>query len=372
MRAKARTAAAYAVAGMVHLMTAALFIGSVLLIVIGWRTVVQPMMGLALLGLALAMRPRSGHLNPDLPTLREADAPALFDLLGGIAGTCGVRPPDSVQLTPEFSVTVTHYGFPRKRCLVVGLLLWAAYPPQQRVAAVAHALAHGAPRNIRSRAFVATALESLTAGSWTMRTNDTAYISWNADALAFGADHVAAGARSFNIRGRISEWVLWIPRAAMAATARLLLWLTLPAARGALLEADDAAARTASREAAVAALNDQDLARPICVEAHRLVIETKTLAPRRPTAVPQQDFWEKLARQAARLREQRGRDATRGSLDASRMARLSAAPTHRAAIALDEPGLTRMAEELRLPEKAVVDKMMRDGVAEAQQPIALR
>ncbi|MEU0206391.1 M48 family metallopeptidase [Streptomyces canus] len=208
MRVRARTAAAYAVAGTVHLVTAALFIGSVLLIVFGLNTVVQPMMGLALLGLALALRPRIGRLNPDLPTLREADAPALFDLLAGIADTCGVRPPETVQLAAEFSVTVTHYGFSRKRCLVVGLPLWAAYPPQQRVAAVAHALAYAAPRNARSRAFVAIALESLAAGLGTMRTNDTAYISWNANPLAFGADHVAAGARNFNIRGKFSEWVL--------------------------------------------------------------------------------------------------------------------------------------------------------------------
>ncbi|WP_333772961.1 hypothetical protein [Streptomyces sp. IBSBF 3136] len=369
---KARTAAAYAVAGMVHLVTAALFIGSVLLIVIGLRTVVQPMIGLVLLGLVLALRPRIGQLNPDLPTLREADAPALFDLLGGIADTCGVRPPDAVQLAPEFSVTVTHYGYLRKRCLVVGLPLWAAYPPQQRVAAIAHAMAYAAPRNVRSRAFVAMALESLTAGSGTMRANDTAYISWNVNALAFGAEEVAAGARTFNIRGKTSEWVLWIPRTAVAATARLLLWLTLPATRGAVLEADDAAARAASLEAVLAALNDQDLARPVCMEAHRLVIETKTLATKRSTAAPEQDFWEKLARQAARLREQRGGDATRDSLDASRVARLSAAPRHPAAITLDEPGLTRIADELRLPEKAVVDKMMRDGVADAQQPMALR
>ncbi|MGW2443595.1 hypothetical protein [Streptomyces sp. NPDC001675] len=369
---RARTAAAYAVAGAVHLVTAALFIGSVSLIVVGLRTVVQPMVGLALLGLALAMRPRIGQLNADLPTLRAADAPALFDLLGGIADTCGVRPPESVQLAPEFSVTVTHYGFTRKRCLVVGLPLWAAYPPQQRVAAIAHAMAYAAPRNVRSHAFVAMALESLTAGAKTVRANDTAYITQTTNALAYGADEVAAGARSFDIRVKTSEWVLWIPRTALAATARLLLWLTLPATQGALLEADDAAARTASSEAAAAALNDQDLARAVCMEAHRLVIETKTLATRRSTAASQHDFWEKLARQAARLRGQRAGDATRGSLDASRVARLSAPPRHLAAITLDEPGLTRIADELRLPEKAVLDKMMRDGVAEAQPSMALR
>lgn len=358
---------------MVHLMTVTLFIGSGLLMIVGWHTVVQPMMGLALLGLALALRPRTGQLNPDLPTLREEDAPALFDLLGRIAEKCGVRPPETVQFAAEFSVTVTHYGFSRKRCLVVGLPLWAVYPPQQRVAAVAHALAYAAaPRNARSRAFVAVALESLAAASGTMRANDTAYISWDANPLAFRAHHVAASARNFNIRGKFSEWVLVIPRAAMSATARLLLWLTLPASWSALLDADDAAARTASSEATVGALNDQDLARPVCVEAHRMVIETKTLAPRRSTRSPQQDYWEKLARQAARLRAQRGGDPTPKSLNASRVARLNAAPRCQEAITLEEPALSRIADELHRPEKAVVDKMMRDGVAEPPQPISMR
>lgn len=367
-RVGARTAAAYAVAGLVHLVTAALFTGSVLLIVVGFRTVVQPMTGLALLGLALAVRPRLGRLDPGLPTLREADAPALFDLLGGIADTCGVRRPEAVQLSPAFSVTVARYGLSRKRCLVIGLPLWATYPPQQRVAAVARALAYAAPRNVRSRAFVAMAVESLTAGSGAMWANDTTYISWHANPYAWRAGDVADGARRFDRRGRTSEWVLWIPRAVTAATARLLLRLTLPATRRALLEADDAAARAASTEAAVAALEDEGLARAVCVEAHRLVIETRTRAPRRSAAAPQPDFWEKVARHAAGLRERRGGDAVRSPLDASRVARLGAAPRHRATITADEPGLTRIADELRLPARAVVDTMMRDGVTVPQEP----
>ncbi|MFJ5969455.1 M48 family metallopeptidase [Streptomyces sp. NPDC093060] len=375
-RIKITTAAAYAVAGMVHLVTAALFTVSLLLIVLGFRTVVQPLVGLMPLGLALAMRPRPGRLNPDLPTLRGADAPVLFQLLNDIADRGGVRRPDTVQFTPDFSITVTHFGFRRKSCLVLGLPLWAAYPPQQRIAAVTHALAYTAPHNVRSRAFVATALEALTAGSETMRANGNAYISWNANAYAWRADDVAAGARRFNIRARTSEWVLWMPRAAMAATARLLLRLTLPALQSAQLEADDATARTASSEAAVAALNDQHLARAICLEVHRLVIETKTLSRTRSAATPHGDFWENVAHHAERLREHRGSgrssdpdalttafDVARDPFDALRMARLTDTPQHRATIVLNESSLTRIANELRLPEQAVLSKMMRDGIA---------
>ncbi|MET7860130.1 M48 family metallopeptidase [Streptomyces sp. NPDC005318] len=376
VRIKITTAAAYAVAGMVHLVTAALLTGSLLLIVLGFRTVVQPLVGLVLLGLVLAMRPRAGRLNPDLPTLREADAPALFELLDEIADTGGVRRLDTVQISPEFSVTVTHYGFHRRRCLVLGLPLWVAYPPQQRIAAVAHALAYAAPRNVRSRFLVATALESLTAGSETMRANTNAYISRNTNPNAWRAGDVAGGARRFNNRARTSEWLLWIPRAALAATARLLLWLTLPATQRAQLEADDATARTASSAAAVAALNDQHLARAICLEVHRLVIETKTLSRDRSTTARQRDFWASVAHHAARLRENRGSgqssdpdapaiafDDTHNPFDVLRMARLTNTPQHCATISLNASGLTRIAEELRLPEQAVLSKMMRDGIA---------
>lgn len=375
-RIKVTTAGAYAVAGMVHLVTAALLTGSLLLIVLGFRTVVQPLVGLVMLGLALAMRPRLGRLNPDLPTLREADAPALFQLLDEIADTGGARRLDSVQFSPEFSVTVTRYGFHRKRCLVLGLPLWVAYPPRQRIAAVAHALAYAAPHNVRSRFFVATALESLTAGSKAMRANTNAYISWNVNSYAWRAGDVAGGARRFNNRARTSEWLLWIPRAALAATARLLLWLTLPATQSAQWEADGATARTASSEAAVAALNDQYLARAICLEVHRLVIETKTLSGNRSATARQRDFWVNVAHHATRLREKRGSgqfagpdapavafDVSCNPFDALRMARLTNAPQHRATVILNESSLTRIADELRLPEQAVVSKMMRDGIA---------
>ncbi|MFE9497178.1 M48 family metallopeptidase [Streptomyces collinus] len=371
-------AAAYAVAGLVHLVTGALFTGSLLLIVVGFHTVTQPLIGFVLLVLALAMRPRVGRLDPDLPTLRPSDAPALFRLLDEVADASGVRHVDAVQFSTAFSVTVTRYGIRRRRCLVLGLPLWVACPPQQRVAAVAQALARTAPHDIRSGAFVGMALESLTAGLRTLRANGDAYIEWTNDPTAWRAGDVAGGARRFNARARSSEWLLWIPRTAMTATARLLLRLTLPATRNSQLEADDATARTASSEAAIAALNDQRLARAIGVEMHRLVIETKTLSRKRPATASQPDFWEAIACHAALLRETRdsdrptgaeapapASDAGRDPFDALRVTRLADHPRHPATVSLDEAGLSRIADELRTTGQALLAKMMRDGAVPA-------
>ncbi|MER6472600.1 M48 family metallopeptidase [Streptomyces collinus] len=372
------TATAYAVAGLVHLGTAALFAGSLLLIVVGFHTVTQPMIGLVVLALALAVRPRVGRLDPDLPTLRPSDAPALFRLLDEVADASEVRHIDTVQFSPAFSVTVTRYGIRRRRCLVVGLPLWAACPPQQRVAAVAQALARTAPHDIRSGACVGMALEALTAGLRTLRANDNAYIEWTNDPTAWRAGDVAAGARRIDARARSSEWLLWIPRSAMAATARLLLRLTLPATRNSRLAADDVTARTASSEAAVAVLNDQHLARAIGMETHRLVIATKTLSGKRSATASRPDFWESIACHAALLRESRDSarpagaeapaptsDAGGDPFDALRVTRLADHPRHPARVSLDEAGVSRIADELRAPGEALIAKMMRDGAVPA-------
>ncbi|MEU4037338.1 M48 family metallopeptidase [Streptomyces collinus] len=372
------TAAAYAVAGLVHLVTAALFTLSLLLIVVGFRTVTQPLIGLVVLAPAVALRPRVGRLDPDLPTLRPSDAPALFRLLDEVADACGVRHIDAVQFGPAFSVTVTRYGIRRRRCLVLGIPLWVACPPQQRIAAVTQALACSAPRSIRSGAFVGMALESLTAGLRTLRANGNTHIEWTNDPTAYRADAAASGVQRFNARARSSEWLLWIPRTAMAATARLLLRLTLPATRDSQLEADDTTARTASSEAAIAALNDQHLARAIGMETHRLVIETKTLSRKRSATASRPDFWESVAHHAAVLRENRDSDRPTGAgtpvpapgvtpdpFDTLRVARLADHPRHPATIRLDEAGLTRIADELRVPGQAVLSTIMRDGAAVA-------
>ncbi|MEU9203764.1 M48 family metallopeptidase [Streptomyces sp. NPDC048332] len=298
------TAAAYAVAGVVHLVTAGLFLTGLRLTVLGFRTFFQPWIGVLLLGMAVPLRPRSGRLDPDAPTVREADAPALFALVHRTADIAGVRRVDAVQFTADFSVSVIHYGLRRRRCLVLGLPLWAAYPPQQRVAAVAQALGASATRDVRDSAFVGSALRSLTAGSQAVQEGEPSATPPRISPVALGAAAVADGTRRFDARSRKSEWLLWIPRTALAATARLLLWLTEPAARRALFAADDASARAASSQAALAALRDRRLARAVGVEMHRLAIEKRTLAKALTPAAPHEDLWDVLNAHAARLRAQ--------------------------------------------------------------------
>ncbi|MGW0934110.1 M48 family metallopeptidase [Streptomyces sp. NPDC002666] len=370
----AGAAVAYAVAGAVHLVTAGLFLTGLRLTVLGFRTIFQPWIGLLLLSMAFAMRPRPGRLDPDAPTVREADAPALFELLHRTADIAGVRRVDAVQFTPDFSVSVVRYGLRRRRCFVLGLPLWAVSSPQQRVAAVTQALGRSAPSNVRDGAFVGTALRSLTAGSHAVQEGEPSATPPRISPVAIGAAAVADGTRRFDARSRKSEWLLWIPRTVLAVTARLLLWLTEPAARRALFEADDASARAASSQAALATLRDRRLARAIGVEMHRLAIEKRTIVKAHPSAAPQEDLWDTLTAHAARLRAQdtpqpSGPDAPSGGPGSTghdsyalRIDRLVRAPQCPAAITLDGPGMARIRDELRGPRQTVARQVLRDGV----------
>ncbi|MZF55272.1 hypothetical protein GTX53_15750 [Streptomyces sp. SID5594] len=369
------TAAAYAVAGAVHLLTAGLFIGSLMMIVLRFDTFIQPLLGMIPLGLALSLRPRLGRLDLDLPVLREADAPALFALLHRTADSAGVRRVDTVQLTAEFDMRVTSYGVRRRRCLVLGLPLWSAYSPQQRIAAVTQAFGEGGPRNLRSGLFVGSALRSVTAGAHTLRPSDAAAATPSVDAHSRHAGEIAAASRRFNARSRRSEWGLWIPRVTAAATSRLLLRCTRPAVRRAQFEADDAAARTTSSSAALAALRDRDLARATYLEMHRLAVEKRTLVKANASEEPQDDLWENIGRHAAALREQRETsrplvpapraglpDSASHDVVAQRITRLTAAPPHSATITLDESGIALIEDELHRPKQAVERLVLRDGM----------
>lgn len=194
------------------------------------------------------------------------------------------------------------------------------------------------------------------------------------NAVARGAVAVADGTQRFADRSRKSEWLLWIPRTALAATARLLLWLTEPAARRALFEADDASARAASSQAALAALRDRRLARAVGVEMHRLAIEKRTIVRAHRPAASQEDLWERIHAHAVRLRAQdmpqpsgpdtpsAGPGSTGSDTYTLRIERLVRAPQCPAAITLDGAALARIREELRVPRRTVAHQVLRDGV----------
>ncbi|MEV5988540.1 M48 family metalloprotease [Streptomyces sp. NPDC052051] len=378
-------AAAYGLAGLVHLVTAGLLIGALLLVVLGWGTVTQPMLGLILLGLVTQVRPRFGRPAPELPTLRREQAPALYALLDGIADAAGVRHVDIVQLSARFTVRVSAVGIRRELLLELGVPLWSTFTPQQRVAAIAHELGHFAARDIRRGLMVDMALRTLRSSAEFAGRHPSAS---DAAPTAIGnvryASVAATATVRFANRGRFADWALWIPGLVAQGVARLLTRLTLPGARCAEFQADAVAARIASTRAATSALRDRRLAGAVTAEVHRLAIATRSFGRSGATPRAAREFWSSVSAHAEGLPDRLGDkaevpgrdDMTRAAVDTPRLvterpglpalslriARLSRAAAQPAALTLDARAADAIEDELLDSKGLLARQVIQDCV----------
>ncbi|WP_319462475.1 M48 family metallopeptidase [Micromonospora sp. RTP1Z1] len=106
-------------------------------------------LGVALLGLAYALRPRFGRLDEDLAVLSRDRAPELFALVDEVAAAIGAPAPQIVGVDGDINAYAGAVGVRRRRVLCLGLPLWGSLPAQERVALLGHELGHfvnGDPR----------------------------------------------------------------------------------------------------------------------------------------------------------------------------------------------------------------------------------
>ncbi len=217
---------ALALALAVHGVTVALFVGGLLLVVLGWGGGL-PLLGAVCLVVALVLRPRFGKLPEDAPVLRRADAPGLFSLIDEVAAVVGTRGVDVVVVDGECNASVSTYGIRRRRVLTLGLGLWEVLTPGQRLALLGHELGHYANGDSRHGFVVGSALRSLE--TWVYMVGRT--------------ERPTPGEALLN-------GLLLLPRCAVTGVLLLLERLTLRAAQRAEYLADDSAARCGSTEAA--------------------------------------------------------------------------------------------------------------------------
>jgi Zn-dependent protease with chaperone function len=135
-------AGAYAIAAGVFAFTLACALGGVLLIVLNFPHPVAIVLGLLLLALAFLMRPRLGSV-PDEGHVAREGARHLYGLVDRIAEALDADRVDLIVVDHEFNASWAIVGLRRRRVLTLGLPLLAALGPQERVAVIAHELAHG-------------------------------------------------------------------------------------------------------------------------------------------------------------------------------------------------------------------------------------
>ena len=105
--------------------------------------------GVALVGLAVVLRPRVGRLDADLEVLDPRRAPELHALVAEVAAAVGAPVPQVIGVDGSFNAYSTSVGLRRQRVLCLGLPLWGALDGAQRVALIGHELAHFVNGDVR-------------------------------------------------------------------------------------------------------------------------------------------------------------------------------------------------------------------------------
>jgi Zn-dependent protease with chaperone function len=225
--------AAYAIAGAVHLTTAGLVLGAGLLAALTFPNPFALAGAAAMLGFAWLVRPRLGT-PPEQGLVPLSETPALRALLDEIAAVLETATVDLLVVDGELNASWGVVGLRRRRVLTIGLPLFAALGAEERVALLAHELAHGRNGDLRRGMFVGSALNTLEELYSTMLPGESLLT------------HSAMG-----ILDLLSRFLLWL----LAQPVRALLWvelhLLLRDMQRAEYLADSLAASVAGTEAAV-------------------------------------------------------------------------------------------------------------------------
>nr|SBO94427.1 peptidase M48, Ste24p [Nonomuraea gerenzanensis] len=126
----------------VHLLTLAFVVLGGWIILRAPGSILSWLLGGVSLAVGWTLRPRLGRLPADAEVLDRAAAPELHALADRVADRAGVKRPSQVAVRDL--ATRTRYdrvGLARTPVLAVGLPLWLALPPKQRVALLARAYA---------------------------------------------------------------------------------------------------------------------------------------------------------------------------------------------------------------------------------------
>ncbi|OKI77690.1 M48 family metallopeptidase [Micromonospora sp. CB01531] len=138
-----------------------------LAVVGGWLLFAYPfpnfavVFGLAFIGLAVALRPRFGRVDPDLEVLSREQAPELHALVEEVATAIGAPVPHVIGVDDTLNAYATSVGLRRRRVLALGLPLWGALGGQERVALLGHELGHFVNGDVRRSLVTQPALTML-------------------------------------------------------------------------------------------------------------------------------------------------------------------------------------------------------------------
>jgi Zn-dependent protease with chaperone function len=321
--------AAMGLAGLVHLVTLALFVSGVLL-VSGGTWPLRILGGFAL-AFSYLLRPRFGRHGNRAGVLTRAKAPALHALADRVAAEVGSRPVDAIQVTTSFSASISTAGLLRRTRLSIGLPLWVALTSQQRVALLGHEFGHNVNGDHRRGLWLGSANAALR--EWFALTRPEMAGSGGRGLVLIGTWSLKAALRLINL--------------AVYGLLVLLDRLTTRSGQAAEYHADALGARVGSTEAARGML-EVLLLEP----SFETIVNRRRNLPRHSgrraatQSEPTQDLWTEVADQFAEIppleRERRLRLSERelGTVDSThpptylRISMLGVRPVPEAAVIL--------------------------------------
>ncbi|MGC5014993.1 M48 family metalloprotease [Streptosporangium sp. DT93] len=152
-------AGGYILASVVHLLAPALLVTGMYLVT--RLTVGGVLFGLVVLDLAWLLRPRPAPFPASAVPLAREDAPHLYALVDRIGEELGSPRADLIAVSGAVNASFRTYGWRRDRLVELGYPLWLILTPQERVALLAHEMAHSKNGDARHGLVVGSALHSL-------------------------------------------------------------------------------------------------------------------------------------------------------------------------------------------------------------------
>ena len=190
-------AIAYGLAIVVHASSLMTFAAGAYFVIGYYPSIPAIALGLALCGLAWLLLPALGKVPENV--VPESDFPALYSFVNNVARDLGGQPIRHIVVDETYNAAYGTVGCQREAVLWIGLPLWIALAPQERVAVVGHEVAHGVNGDSTRGLVIGSAVHTLDAWIALLR-----------------ADHDAFS--------RIGTWLLSLPVSAFQIVLAHLLW----------------------------------------------------------------------------------------------------------------------------------------------------
>lgn len=149
----------FVIALLVYVFALFLLGAGIWLTVYNWGNVVAVFVGIVLLGFAYLSFPRFPKI--ERPILQRTDFPALYEISDLVSQKLNARSVDGIVISEYFNASFMRVGWRQKRILHIGLPLFISLDDREKIALIAHEIAHEVNKDPTRNFFIQSALYAL-------------------------------------------------------------------------------------------------------------------------------------------------------------------------------------------------------------------